>query len=85
MIAAIAIIASALVSTNEYLTVDQDGNLSHSSIVATVSDIATSAARAEIAAAKANAAAAAAGEATNALMSVAQELTDRELVIYRQG
>lgn len=85
MIAAIAIIASALVSTNEYLTVDQDGNLSHSNIVATVSDIATSAARVEVADAKATAAAAAAAEATNALTTVAQELSDRELVIYRQG
>lgn len=71
--------------TNEYLTVDQDGNLSHSNIVATVADIALSAAKAELAEAKAAAAASSAADATNALNAVAQELSSRELVIYRQG
>lgn len=71
--------------TNEYLTIDQDGKLSHPNIVATVTDIASSAAKAELADAKASAAAAAAGAATNALNAVATELSERELVIYRQG
>lgn len=84
-IALMTIAASAVTVTNAYLTVDQDGHLSHSNIVATVSDIASSAAKAQLAEAKATAAAAAAASATNALNAVAQELSDRELVIFRQG
>lgn len=85
LIAASFSISAFSAVTNEYLTVDQDGNLSHSNIVATVSDIAISAAKAELAETKAAAAASSAAQATNALNTVAQELSSRELVIYRQG
>lgn len=86
IMAALSFAASAETTvTNEYLTVDQDGRLSHANIVATVADIASSAAKAELAATAAQAAAQSAAAATNALNEVARELADRELVIFRQG
>ena len=80
-IAATAVAAT----TNEYLTVNQDGELSHPQVVASIADIASTAADAQLASAKASAAASAAAEATNALAVVVQDLADRDLVVYQQG
>lgn len=78
-------VASADVVSNEYLTVDQHGNLSQSNAVASIHAVADAAAQAEVASSKAQAAATAASLATNTLSGIVQDISDRDLVIYQRG
>lgn len=78
------LLAAAVAVTNQFLMVDQDGNLNASG-VATVSDIATNAVAVQVAYAKATAAEEAAGSVTNALDAVVQNIMNDNVVVYRYG
>lgn len=78
------LLAAGIAVTNQFLMVDQDGNLNASG-VATVEDIATNAVAVQIAYAKANAAENAAESVTNALDAVVQNIMDNNVIVYRSG
>lgn len=83
-IAASASFADPVSVTNEILTVNQNGEISKPGILGTVSDVARLQAETRIAAAKAEEADKVYADTTNLLHDVAQQLVNRNAVVYRR-
>jgi hypothetical protein len=80
-----AIIFAAAVTDRTIVTVDQNGEINKTNVVAKAADMAANQVKADIALAKAEAAADSAAKATNALHEVVRQIGKNELVLYRQG
>lgn len=84
VIAALVSFADSVATTNELLTVDQNGNPSVPGVLGTASEMARLQAEMRIAAAEAAAAEKVYSDTTNLLSDVAKQLVNRNAVVYRK-